>query len=65
MFYPPLPWLLWLTSSLQVTASLFFYITRHTKKNDKNRIKFKMFFENIFKKKLKLEKKIETKKNRN
>ena len=31
MFYPPSPWLLWLTSSLQVTAS-FFYITRHTKR---------------------------------
>ena len=38
MFYPPSPWLLWLTSSLQVTASMFFYITRHTKRI-KNKIK--------------------------
>ena len=59
MFYPPSPWLLWLTSSLQVIASLFFYITRHTKriKNKKKKLKKKkkiklniIFFLKILKK---------------
>ena len=59
MFYPPSPWLPWLTSSLQVTASLLSYITRHTKriknkikklKLKKKKIKYNFFFENIQKK---------------
>ena len=35
IFYPPSPWLLWLTASLQVTASLFFLYHKTHKKNKK------------------------------
>ena len=64
MFFPPSPWLPWLTSSLQVTASLFFILqdTKRIKnkinklKFKKKSIKYKIFFENIQKKKIKKEK---------
>ena len=53
MFYPPSPWLLWLTSSLQVTASMFFLYYKTHKKNLKKKKKkkkneFFFFFLNNF-----------------